>query len=130
MIALDKLSVFDSLPFNTWLLRCFKNIVGIGVGNDVWNARFAVTCWLIWKTCYANVFGGVGLHGVGLARYGSIVAADFAATHACKSNTRRLHQPPWCCPERRWVKVNCDGAVNSRDGTAAIGGVVRDSNNT
>ncbi|KAK9025200.1 hypothetical protein V6N11_065096 [Hibiscus sabdariffa] len=85
MITPGKLSVFESLPFDTWLLQCFNNIDGIRVGNDIWNTRFAMICWLIWKTRCATVFGSVGLHGVVLARYNNIVAAEFAATHACRA---------------------------------------------
>ncbi|KAK8600434.1 hypothetical protein V6N13_059785 [Hibiscus sabdariffa] len=122
--------MFDSLPFDTWLLQCFKHIPGIGVGDDVWHTRFAVICWLIWKTHCATVFGSVGLHGVALARYENLIAAEFTAAHANRTGTRQIHQLPWCCPEWGWVKVNCDGAVNSRDGPAAIGGVIRDSIDT
>ncbi|KAK8514808.1 hypothetical protein V6N12_057704 [Hibiscus sabdariffa] len=39
---------------------------------------------------------------------------------------RRPIQLPWCCPKRDRTAVNCDGAVNPLDGTAAIGGVMRD----
>ncbi|KAK9012033.1 hypothetical protein V6N11_040103 [Hibiscus sabdariffa] len=38
-----------------------------------------------------------------------------------------MHQSPWCCPESGWQKINCDGAVDPRAGVAAIGGVIRDS---
>ncbi|KAK9041606.1 hypothetical protein V6N11_016698 [Hibiscus sabdariffa] len=64
------------------------------------------------KNRCTNVFGSVGHHGVGLARYDNMIAAKFAAAHACRTNTKRFHQTPWCCSEQRWVKVNCDGVVN------------------
>ncbi|KAK8649526.1 hypothetical protein V6N13_130254 [Hibiscus sabdariffa] len=108
MITPGKLSLFDSLSFETWLLKCFKNVAGIGIDDDIWNMRFAVTCWLIYKNCCANVFGGVGLHGEGLVRYGSLVAAEFAAVHAYRTLTRQMHQSPWCWPEWGWITVNCD----------------------
>ncbi|KAL4335865.1 hypothetical protein GQ457_07G013980 [Hibiscus cannabinus] len=85
MIASDKLSVFDSLPFDTWLLQCFNSIAGIGVDNVIWSTQFAMTCWLIWKAHCTIVFDGAGLYGVGLARYGRILAAEFADTHACRT---------------------------------------------
>ncbi|KAL4325712.1 hypothetical protein GQ457_11G032710 [Hibiscus cannabinus] len=74
----------------------------------------------------ANVFGGVRLHGVGLARYSGVAAAEFVAAHNCRLVTKRLHQLPWCCSEHGWMKVNCVGAVTSREGTVAIGEVMRD----
>ncbi|KAK9011122.1 hypothetical protein V6N11_043979 [Hibiscus sabdariffa] len=75
MVPPSKLSLFDSLSFENWLLQCVKNVAGIGVGDDLWNTRFAVTCWLIWKTRCANIFGSVEFNGEGLARYSSVAAA-------------------------------------------------------
>ncbi|KAK8531925.1 hypothetical protein V6N12_053382 [Hibiscus sabdariffa] len=33
----------------------------------------------------------------------------------------------WASPSSGWVKVNCDAAVDQRNNSAAIGGVIRDS---
>ncbi|KAL4295874.1 hypothetical protein GQ457_12G003750 [Hibiscus cannabinus] len=72
VIALEKLSLFVSLPFDNWLLQCLNMSMAL----------------------------------------------------------EKLHRSTWSCPEWGWLKVNCDGAVNSHDKAAAIGGVVRDSTGT
>ncbi|KAK8500636.1 hypothetical protein V6N12_020328 [Hibiscus sabdariffa] len=66
-----------------------KNVAGIGVGDDFRNTRFAVTCWLIWKSSCANIFGGVDFNSEGLARHSSVAAVEFAAAHACRMIPRR-----------------------------------------
>ncbi|KAK8653025.1 hypothetical protein V6N13_127046 [Hibiscus sabdariffa] len=103
-----------------------RSVAGIGIGDDLWNTKFAVTCWLIWKSRCAQILGGVEFNSEGLARNCRGAAAEFAATHACRQVPRAYIQVPWCCPDRGWLAVNCDGAVNPIDGTAAIGGVVWD----
>ncbi|KAK8576651.1 hypothetical protein V6N13_032570 [Hibiscus sabdariffa] len=77
LVPPSKLSLFDSLPFENWLLQSVKNDAGIGVGDDLWNTHFAVTCWLIWKSRCANIFGGVDFNSEGLARHRSVAAVEF-----------------------------------------------------
>ncbi|KAL4291239.1 hypothetical protein GQ457_14G000340 [Hibiscus cannabinus] len=103
-----------------------RNVAGIGIGDDLWNTKFAVTCWLIWKSRCAQILGGVEFNSEGLARHCREAAAEFVAAHACRQAPRAAIQVPWCCPDRGWLAVNCDGAITPIDGTAAIGGVVRD----
>ncbi|KAK9020836.1 hypothetical protein V6N11_010848 [Hibiscus sabdariffa] len=100
LVPSSKLSLFDSLSFENWLLQSVKNVAGIGVGDDLWNMRFVVTCWLIWKSRCVNIFGGVEFNSEGLARHSSVAAVEFAAAHACRMTPRRPLQLPWCCPKR------------------------------
>ncbi|KAK9031777.1 hypothetical protein V6N11_056066 [Hibiscus sabdariffa] len=51
------------------------------------------------KTRCSTIFGGVGNHDIELARYGNVVAVEFAVAHAYRARTRQLYQPPWCCLE-------------------------------
>ncbi|KAK8600203.1 hypothetical protein V6N12_050059 [Hibiscus sabdariffa] len=100
--------------------------VGIGQGDAIWATRFVVFCWLIWKRKCNVIFNNNPLQSSALIRYGNLIANEFAYVHNCIKDTRIPQPVSWCPPATGWLKANCDGAVNPRDGKAAIGGVVRD----
>ncbi|KAK8485452.1 hypothetical protein V6N11_009863 [Hibiscus sabdariffa] len=91
----SQLPLFDALSFDDWLLQGVRTVAGIGIGDDLWNTKFAVTCWLIWKSRCAQILGGVEFNSEGLARHCRGAAAEFAAAHACRQVPRAYIQVPW-----------------------------------
>ncbi|KAK8484817.1 hypothetical protein V6N11_051334 [Hibiscus sabdariffa] len=49
------------------------------------------------------------------------LAKDFDSVHSGVKNLRITQPAAWCPPPHGWMKANCDGAVNTKDGRAAIG---------
>ncbi|KAL4285224.1 hypothetical protein GQ457_16G023470 [Hibiscus cannabinus] len=88
LIPPSKLSLFDALSFEDWLLQGIRNVASIGTRDDLWSTRFAVTCWLIWKSCCAQILGGVDFNSEGLARHCRGAAVEYAAAHACRQVPR------------------------------------------
>ncbi|KAL4272707.1 hypothetical protein GQ457_13G011180 [Hibiscus cannabinus] len=128
-----KISTFLSLPFTDWILQCVTDVAGIGVGDDRWAARFSIFCWLIWKERCNIVFNHNVNHGSSWIRYGNQLVDAWSGTHYCGNTTGNCNNVPnsrsilaWQPPNVGWVKANCDGAVNPRNDTATIEGVIRD----
>ncbi|KAK8600980.1 hypothetical protein V6N12_050825 [Hibiscus sabdariffa] len=66
MLTPDKLSVFDSLPFDTWLLQCFKNIARIGVGDDKYDCNRVCGCACVRERYQAVTPVSLVLSGMGM----------------------------------------------------------------
>ncbi|KAK8501626.1 hypothetical protein V6N12_047103 [Hibiscus sabdariffa] len=87
----------------------------IGAGTD-----------LIWKHRCNEIFDNNPLHESALISYGNQLAKDFDSVHSGVKNLRITQPAAWCPPPHGWMKANCDGAVNTKDGRAAIGVLVKD----
>ncbi|KAK9010241.1 hypothetical protein V6N11_036754 [Hibiscus sabdariffa] len=117
---------FLSIPFSRWISQCVQDSARFGQGDAIWNTRFVVFCWLIWKRRCNEIFDNNPLHESALIRYGIQLAKDFDSVHIGVKNLRISQPAAWCPPPHGWMKANCDGAVNTKDGRAAIGGMIRD----
>ncbi|KAK8485285.1 hypothetical protein V6N11_038057 [Hibiscus sabdariffa] len=60
-----------------------------------------------------------------LVKYGNQIVEDFISTNYNRIRPKVNHLASWCLPANGWMKANCEGAVNPNDGSAAIGGVIR-----
>ncbi|KAK9010379.1 hypothetical protein V6N11_036890 [Hibiscus sabdariffa] len=128
-----QLATFFSLPFSDWILQCVTNVANVGTGDERWAARFATVCWLIWKQRCNTIFGTTTLSGSAWVRFvvqnidGFFTVLDRRSLQAGKASRPSIRVLPWWPPRPGWVKANCDAAVDPRNNSAAIGGVIRDS---
>ncbi|KAK8983129.1 hypothetical protein V6N11_057883 [Hibiscus sabdariffa] len=133
VVAPAQIAAFFSLPFSDWILQCVPTVANVGVGDERWAARFATICWLIWKQRCNTIFGATSFNGPAWVSFvvrsldGYSAAPVRGCTQGGKGSQPSIRSLPWRPPNLGWVKANCDAAVDPRNNSAAIGGVIRDS---
>ncbi|KAK9031098.1 hypothetical protein V6N11_032490 [Hibiscus sabdariffa] len=121
--------MFMSLPLKEWVLA---NIIPHGScsrGDPEWPIRFVVLCWLLWKRRCGLLLDVGYVDRSDLVAHGLKLAVEFTVGMKGAGVSHDLGTvvaPKWTCPNPGWVKINADGAVDSREGDAAAGGVIRD----
>lgn len=120
--------------FNQDLRPCLVSNIGCSANCrsniPLWSSIFGIVFWKLWKSRNGFIFNSANcsaynviLTSLAWGRcYGS-----HTRSHGCKSGLRVNHQT---LPNPGWIKVNCDGPLQSMVKKAAGGGLLRDENGT
>ena len=121
-------SNFFSQDIRDWLtsncrIKSNQNSVGIP-----WNVLFSFIIWLVWKQRNQCVFTSRG-HNPNLGKTIALLASEFFLCAAQPRSHKRMvtKRIRWEKPDQGWLKLNTDGSWNAPLGSAAGGGVIRDS---
>jgi Reverse transcriptase-like len=122
------LNLFFSLPLMDLLVAGCKNDFQLERGA----VTFGIVAWTIWKRRNAEIFQGEDALEENPIRslwhhIDRIIMAEdiFAMVHPDKRATTSINS--WSRPEQGWIKLNSDGAKCRLTGSAAGGGLFRDS---
>ncbi|KAK8997504.1 hypothetical protein V6N11_012063 [Hibiscus sabdariffa] len=120
---------FFTQPFELWLMNNLFLSTSWGGSSSNWGMRFAIWCWLLWKLRCSMIFDDDFSEREDLLHRGLrlITECERVFGMTVPARVTEVRTPVrWCGPARGWVKLNVDAAVHSADGSASIGGVIRD----
>lgn len=124
----NEVNEFFSLHLDKWLIVNLEGKFDLDVERGKATTLFAVTMWLLWKhrnqVVFKQSFGTLDE----LLRKANSFADHIMQANAGKNQLNRTQSGHvrWYPPEPSWVKVNMDGASNSADNKAVVGGLARD----
>ncbi|KAL4334150.1 hypothetical protein GQ457_07G011810 [Hibiscus cannabinus] len=130
----EKLSVFLTIDFQTWLVSNFQNQQDFAKNPEDWDIAFGTYLWNIWRRRNERLFSPDIIPAEDIYFRSSRMIAEFGRA----SSMLRLHQHAapnltaavqrWEAPATGWIKINTDGSRNTSTGLASCGGVGCDSN--
>ncbi|KAL4272858.1 hypothetical protein GQ457_13G019130 [Hibiscus cannabinus] len=130
----EKLSVFVTLDFQTWLVSNFQNQQDFAKNPEDWDVALGTYLWNIWRRRNERLFSPDIIPAEDIYFRSSRMIAELGRA----SSMLRLHQHAapnltaavqrWEAPAAGWIKINTDGSRNTSTGLASCGGVGRDSN--
>ncbi|KAL4319850.1 hypothetical protein GQ457_18G018210 [Hibiscus cannabinus] len=127
MLSPTNLHSLAPLNLQDWIAANLGSSSSFTFEED-WPSYFAVTCWQLWKRRCSLLFNENYVEKVNFVDHCIQLARAYhtpETTNVSPQITRETRRK-WSCPTLGWIKLNVDGAMDLRDGSATIGGVIRD----